>query len=155
MSFYGCSFIYDGIPSEEYGLMIYDFGSVSQDDGSVGTELTILEDRVQRRSTPIHYGIANNAPLQFSLVFGALEPLDRFDVAAIAGWLCGHAQYKPFTVVQPDMALYHYKAIVTKLDIIPWSGSPVAFKAALVCDSPFAYMRLDEMCIRDSDLPVQ
>ena len=144
MSFYGCSFIYDGIPSEEFGLMIYDFGSVSQDDGSVGTELTILEDRIQRRSTPIHYGIVNNTPLQFNLVFGSLEPLDRFDVAAVAGWLCGHSLYKPFMVVQPDMAIYHYKAIIVNLDIIPWSGSPVAFNATLICDSPFAYMQMDD-----------
>nr|WP_294372058.1 phage tail domain-containing protein [uncultured Ruminococcus sp.] len=144
MSFYGCSFIFDGVPSEEYGLRIYGFDNTAQGNGSVGTNIAILEDRTLRSSTPIHYGVSNNSPLSFDLVFGALEPLDRYDVAAIAGWLTGHAQYKPFTIVQPDMELFHFKVIVTSIEIVPWSGCPIAFKATIQCDCPFAYMSMDD-----------
>ena len=143
MSFYGCSFIYDGIPSEEFGVFVYDFKNVSQSDGTLGTEISISEDRINRLSTPLHYGIIDNSPLEFDLVFGSLEPLDRHDVAAIGGWLTGHSSYKKFVMVQSDMELYHYKAIITGIDIVPWSGKPIAFKAHIRCDSPYAYMELN------------
>ena len=32
MAFWGCEFVFDGVPCSEYGMMIYNFGSEGQDD---------------------------------------------------------------------------------------------------------------------------
>ena len=118
MAFYGSSFIYDGISSEQYGLVLASFDGNKQSEGNIGGELTIHEDRINRRSTGLHYGTTANTPLSFPVVFTVCEDnkyLDRFDVAAVAGWLTGHQQYKTLTICQPDFDGIFYRAFGGKL----------------------------------------
>lgn len=156
MAFYGCDFIFDGKrastflePSLEGApykrLMLYNIGSYGQDDAdlSVGE---IEEDRIGRRYDPLLYGLRQNDPLQFTLVFG-IDPDDlvgetcftREEIARITQWLTGHQEYKVLKIDQSDMEHYSYKAMVTGLRLVSDGGLPVAFSAEITCDSPFAY----------------
>ena len=145
MAFYGCDFTFNGIKASAKGLMLYNIGSYSQDDVdfSVGE---IVEDRIARRYDALHYGLVQNEPLQFTLVFGINTDnlsgesyLTRAQIAEITKWLTGHQEYKILTIDQADMIGYRFHAMVTGLKLIADGGLPTAFSAEITCDSPFAY----------------
>ena len=145
MAFYGCDFIFNGRRASDFGLMLYNIGSYAQDDVdfSVGE---IVEDRISRRYDSLLYGLVQNEPLQFRLVFG-MDPddlegeahLTRSEIADITEWLTGHRSYKILKIDQADMSGYRYHAMVTGLQLIADGGLPTAFSAEITCDSPFAY----------------
>ena len=144
MSFYGSSFSFNGVSCEEYGLMLYDFGSTSQGDSKfVSPE--IYEDRVPNRTRSLFYGTNYSNPLEFTLVFGAneyaanqYEPLDRYDLAAISSWLLNDT-YQWLVIDQPDMHEFRYRCIITDLETIEVAMEHWAYKCTVHCDSPYAY----------------
>lgn len=145
MSFYGSQFTFDGIPCSDYDLMLYDVGSSNENGQFASTK--IIEDRIARRYTPLHYGITQNTPLTFTLIFGVNPEridqnrhLDRLEMGIIASWLTGHDTYKYLEIVQPDMDIIRYKCIITNLESVTYGKIPWAFKCEVTCDSPYAYM---------------
>ncbi len=147
MSFYGCRFSFNGIPCTEYGLMLYSFGRSDQEESSLSTDIKIVEDRISRRSTPIHYGVVNNTPLEFNMVFGAdMDAIDkdvffdRWDMGVISSWLTGHNTYKWLEITQPDMEAVRYKCFITDLQQVSFGKIPWGFSCKVKCDSPFAYL---------------
>lgn len=145
MSFTGTDFVFDGVSGKQYGLMLCNFDSEKQEAGVVGSKLSISEDRLTRRPTPLHYGIENNTPKEFPAIFVVRDSnkrLDRFDIANIAGWLSGHSDYKELTVDQEDMTGVFYKCIITELRQLEVGGDTVGFSATITCDCPYAYRRM-------------
>ena len=157
MSFYGTSFIFDGTACEEFGLMMYDFESNTQEAGTIGSEVKIQEDRLWGRYTPLDYGSNENDPLEFNLIFGVNSGdhrLDRFDVAKIAGWL-KQPGYHYLHICQSDMEDFHYKCRITELVPIFISNEIIGMKAKVVCDSPYAYWmpeRFSFQCIGTKEI---
>lgn len=150
LSFYGLSIIYDGRPSEEFGLMLADVGSDKQENGKLGGNVSILEDRSVMRHDSFHYGTVQNEALSFPISLVVTEGkrrLDRFDLAAISGWLMWHGQYKELFICQPDMKDVFYRAIVTELEAIEVGGQVVGVKATMTCDAPYAYFRCADTVI--------
>lgn len=139
MSFNARTFIFDGVPCEEYGLMIYYLDNPSTRENSVGTDVDILETRLNRSVKPIFYGTTMNQPLQFSMTFGSLEPMTKYEVDLVAGWLTGHSEYKWLELIQDDLVNVRYKCIINNLREVSINGSPVAFTCDVICDSQFAY----------------
>lgn len=145
MAFYGCDFTFNGVSASTMGLMIYNFGAQGQDDVdlSVGE---IAGDQINGRYDTLLYGLVQNEPLEFSLVFGA-DPddieagtfLTRERVNTITKWLTGFQTWKVLTIDQPDMADFHYKCMITGLRLITDGSYPWAFSAHVTCDGPFAY----------------
>lgn len=123
-----------------HGVMLYDFNGKGQSDVPFGNTGNIVETRVNRRIQPIHFGVNYHAsPLQFTLVFGSLEPIDRFDMQEIALWLTGHQSYQWMTIDQPDLHHLFFRCLITQLTPISFGWLPVAFEATVVCDCPYAY----------------
>lgn len=142
MSFYGTSFIFDGIPCEEFGLVLYDIESHEQEDGTIGSAVEVSEDRLWGNPNPIHYGTSENEALEIKLVCIVPESdkrLDRFDVAKIAGWL-KKPSYRVLKIVQPDMEQYFYKCIFTELNPVKVGLKTIGIEAVALCDGPYAYM---------------
>lgn len=145
MAFWGDEFIFDGVPCSQFGLMVYHFGSNQQDDVSFQNG-SIVEDRIPSRYDALTYGLVQNQPLEYTLVFGAnMESidsrscLDRYEVEAIASWLTGHKSRKWLTIVQADMETFRYKCLISDLKLITDGDYPWAFSCTVSCDSPFAY----------------
>jgi len=133
-------FIFDGVPGEQYGLKLYNFDSASQDDNSsLGISPEVLEDRIGRRISPIHYGVSFQTPLNFKIVFGSDSPLDRYDISVITSWLIGHQNYKWLDILQPDLYSKRYKCILQNAKVVTVSGLPFALQCDVLCDSPFSY----------------
>lgn len=145
MAFYGSTFVFDGVPCEEYGLMIYDFQSKEQGDGKITSVGSIISDSVPSKRTKYLYGISQDEPLEFTLIFGAIPNtrqdnyLDRWEIDAISTWLTGHNTYRYLEICQPDLDFYRYKCIAKSLDIITYGSLPWAFSCVFQCDGPFAY----------------
>ncbi len=78
-------------------------------------------------------------PLEFTLVFGSDEPLDRFDFERISYWLTGHQEYQWLTIDQPDLDHVAFRCLITKLTPISYGWLPYAFEATVTCDCPYAY----------------
>lgn len=148
MAFWGCSFVFDGIPCEEYDLMLYDsFSGNSQEEGKFANTVSILEDKVNTRWRPHFYGAVYQEKLEFTLVFGVNQKrldsgkyLDRTELDGIASWLIGHKDYKWLEIIQEDIEHVRYKCIITGLELIEYGTVPWALKATIECDSPYAYM---------------
>lgn len=146
MSFYGTSFSFDGISCEEFGLMLYDLDSSTQGESSWATGTKIKEERIPGRVRSIYYGKTEESNLEFTLIFGADEhaaragePIDRYEMQAIAMWLTGPDDYRYLQIDQPDMAGLRYRCIITDLKMIEPHGKKWAFSCKVHCDSPYAY----------------
>lgn len=148
MAFWGCSFVFDGIPCEDYDLMMYEsFNGAQQDEGKFANTVKIVEDKVSTRWKPYFYGAKYEDKLSFSLVFGvnqrrldANKPLDRSELEAISTWLVGHQKYKWLEISQEDIEHVRFRCIVTSLEIVEFGSAPWALKAVIECDGPYAYM---------------
>lgn len=145
MAFYGSEFIFDDIPCSVFGLMVYHFGSNSQSDVDFQNG-DIIEDRIPGRYDALTYGVVQNKPLEYTLIFGAnMESIDhnahidRYEVEEIAAWLTGHQQRKWLTIVQDDMDAFRYKCLISELRLITYGDVPWAFSCKVSCDSPFGY----------------
>ena len=94
MAFWGDYFVYDGIPCTEFGLRLYEVNGVTPGEAKFSVASDISEDRVSSRYRPLFYGVTQNEPLSFKMVFGADKELansggffDAWDREAISSWL--------------------------------------------------------------------
>ncbi len=148
MAFEGCGFAFDGIPAAEFGLELYEFGSNTQGDTPIASTGEILSQQVEKRHRSYLYGVAQNKPLEFKLVFGvnrasihAHKPLDRWDIQAITAWLTGHddGKWKWLEIEQPDLETVRYRCLISELTPISEGLETWAFSCRVTCDSPFGY----------------
>lgn len=147
MAFHGCEFIFNGISSRIYNLVLYNTDGNSQGDAHFPSVGEAHEDRIPRRYSALHYGNTQNEPLTFTLVFG-LDPdlldqgkyLNRTEIATVSSWLTGHQDYRKLQIVQNDMIGYFYKCYISDLKLITNEMIPYAFSCTVTCDSPFAYI---------------
>lgn len=123
-----------------YGVMLYDIGGNGQEDVAFGNAASIIETRTAARVAPIHYGVNyHGSPLQFKLIFGSTEELDRYDLERISLWLTGYQDYQWLTIDQPDLENVQFRCIVTQLRPLSVGWLPYAFEAQITCDCPYAY----------------
>lgn len=146
MAFSGCEFSFNGRPSREFGMVVYDLDSHRQDETfRFASAKKILEDRLEGRSTPLTYGRKQGDPMQFTLVFGPKDEeglpnfLDRWDMERIANWLTAPQGYSWLEIEQPDLQDVRYRCAITELESISFGMHPLAFQCTVTCDSPYAY----------------
>lgn len=147
MGFWGKSFSFDGIPCEDFRLMMYEMNDAMHSGTVFAGTKTIVEESLPSRWRPIHIGVKQDKRLEFEIVFGvdqeridANRHMDRYEMEAIAAWLTGHDQYKILEIEQDDMRSFRYKCMITELSAIEYGIVPWAMKAKVTCDGPYAYM---------------
>jgi len=126
--------------------MLYDLGSNGQEDVSLTSHGSAITDHVPGRPDTFLYGIDEDEPLSYKLVLCAHEDVvddqdffNRWEIAEVAAWLCGHDEYKYLTITQPDMTTFRYRCIITDMKVLTVASVPWAFQFTVTCDSPFAY----------------
>jgi len=146
MSFYACKFSFNEVSCEAYDLEMYNIGSTSAGEISFASTPGIVEETIGRNWKPYFYGVQFKNKLSFSLVFGLNEErldarrfLTRTEIHNISTWLTGYTEYKILTIDQDDMSDYYYKCMISGLEVIGSYGEQYAFKATVICDSPYAY----------------
>lgn len=147
MAFWGGAFVFDGIPCEEYELMVYDVGSHAQSERKFASGVTIVEEKIPTRWKPLFYGVKHENKLKFTMVFGlndqrvsANDPLSVQEMETIASWLTANDDYCWLEIIQPDMEAVRYRCMITGLEVIEYGWIPWALKATVECDSPYGYL---------------
>lgn len=151
MAFYGCSFSFNGIPCDDYDLMMYDVGGSVSEEDEFGSNVEIIEEQVGNRWRPQFYGARFKDKLAVELIFGVNQDrldegryLDRHEINEITTWLTGHDEYMWLEIHQEDMEHVRYRCMITELTMVHYGLIPWALSALAVCDSPYAYLYPDE-----------
>jgi hypothetical protein len=140
MSFYGKSFIYNGIPSDRYGLFISDIDSGAINRTMGNTSVDIYEKKLFRRATPYFYGATPSKKLTFKFSAFSEDEISADNFELIQRWLFGSKTYKRLQVVQEDMQSVYFNAIMNDPEIVRVGSLIMGFSCTVECDSPFAYM---------------
>lgn len=139
--------MFNGVPCEDFDLMLYDVGNIGQENGEFASVVSIVEEELATKWKPIFYGVKFDNKLEFEMVFGVNQErlddgsfLDRYELDAVASWLTGLDGYRWLSIVQEDMTQVRYKCYISSLEIIDYGMIPWALRATITCDSPFAYL---------------
>ena len=138
MSFWGASFIFDGIPSELHSLYISspDGGEVDT-NGSSNVELYV--ENLYRKSKNYLLGAKQSPALEFDVSFNSPREITSPDVGHIQSWLFGHNQYKKLQILQSDMQDVYFNCFLTEPRVNKVGNIIRGIKAKVICDSPFAW----------------
>lgn len=139
MAFYGRSIIFNGIPSEEYGLYISDLDASGISNSMGSYDLEIKEQKIYRRPTAYLYGTTATPHLEFDMTLLAEEELTAEDFEGVQKWLFGQDGYKTLQVDQYDMQSVVFYAILNSPEIIRVGNKIQGCKFHVVCNSPFGF----------------
>lgn len=137
MTFYGKSFIFDGIPSENYGLYVVNFKS-GEIDSPGGSGIEIYKTEIYRRPVPFMYGVSQRPVLEFPITIGSPEYLSGADRSIIQSWLFGQSEYKKLQIVQCDLDTSYFNCLLTNPTIKYVGNLAIAWECTVVCDRPWA-----------------
>ena len=138
MAFYGKSFIFDGIPSETYGLFVANFEqSVVESPG--GGDVDIYKTSIYRRPVPFTYGTSQRPVLEFPLTFASENFIDAGDRSRIQSWLFGQSSYKKLQITQCDLDTAYFNCFLTSPSVKYVGNMAVAWDCKVVCDAPWAW----------------
>lgn len=133
-------FTFADTPASLYGMFVCDFGSKKHGDNSFGNKASIVETRIANRITPLHYGVRyHDSPLEFTLIFGAEQNMDRYQLQEVSNWLTGYQDYQWLSIDQPDMEHIQFHCLIQSLTPISVGWLPLAFEAKVICDCPYGY----------------
>ena len=144
MSFYARSFIYDGIPCEQYSLYIGDLASTTPGSGEIFTpgssDISPLLQKIFRRPTPYLYGVDQTPSLTFVLSTYAMNgTISADEYSLIAKWLFGRQAYAKLIICQNDMIPIFFNALMTTPQIIRVGNQITGFTTNVLCDSPWGW----------------
>lgn len=139
MAFQGRSFIYDGIPSETYGLYIMNIDSNAINSSMGSSSMEILEQKIYRKAKPYFYGSTPSPKLEFDFSAYSESEMDAIQFDAVQKWLFSSRTYKKFAIDQFDMQDVYFNAIFTNPKVQTVGNLIQGFSCNVTCDSPFAY----------------
>lgn len=137
MSFYGKSFIFDGVSSEIYDLRLFEFDQANPEDSPAGGSVEIQEEWLYRRDTPYFYGRYYAESLEFDFVVGSFNYIDGITRNAIEEWLLGRSNYLPLKIVQDDISDITYNVIITRSTHKYIGNLNYALSLHAKCDRPW------------------
>lgn len=127
--------------------MMYNIDGASPSAGKFASGVTVVEQKLTNRWRPLFYGAKLEGKLKFDIVFGVNqrridndEFLDRYELEAIGSWLTGHDKYLWLEINQDDMNYARYRCIISDLELVEFGNTPMALRATVTCDGPYAYM---------------
>ena len=157
MAFYADTFVFDNVDCSTYDLILLDVHQSTENSSHFASGPTISEDYVNRQWKPYFYGVSRPEKLTFQMSvglnacrMGAGTHLTRTEIANIMKWLTSPNTYREMYIEQPDMVvqvspsetrpLYHYKCMITDVELQFIDDKPWGFTFTVTCDSPYAYV---------------
>lgn len=139
MAFHGRSFIYNGVPSEIYGLYIMDVDANGINESMASSSMDITEQKVYRNPTPYLYGMTPAPKLEFEFSAYAEDEITADTFELIAKWLFSSRTYQPLQIDQWDVQDVVFYAIFQDPKIKRVGNIIQGFSATVTCNSPFAF----------------
>lgn len=139
MAFYGKSFIFDSVPSDNYGLFISNIDAQSINKTMGNTAVEIYEKKIYRRATPYFYGSTPIQRLSFPMSAFSEREMTSDEFQIVQRWLFSSRTYKRLQIVQEDMQSVYFNCIMNSPQIVRAGNMIQGFECTVECDSPFAY----------------
>lgn len=141
MAFYGRSFIYDGVPSETYGLYISNIDANAINQSMASSSMDIKEEKIFRRPTPYFLGATPAPVLTFEFSAFSEEEIDADTFQLISKWLFSSRNFKKLMIDQEDIRNVYFNCIFVDPKIIRVGNVIKGFSATVRCDSPYAWRK--------------
>ena len=138
-SFNASNFVFNDIPSETYGLQIYNFGDSAPFNGIGSSNISVISQRVLRKAKPYYLGRTQEPVLEFELTFGSENSISAMERDIISSWLFGVSTYKKLYILQDDLNGAYFNCFMTNPQAVYIGNLNYAFTCTVLCDSPFAY----------------
>ena len=153
MNYGGLNFIFDGIPSEKFGLFLCSVNDTGVKTNEGGGSVTIHTDKTPLMDYNYLMGVEYDDVFEFTMTFGSHEAKDRFDISLINNWLIGHSEYKKLQIIQHDLTNIYYNCILNDYRIVTFGNYAYAFECTVTCDRQtalgnkrtFKYSKLGEI----------
>ena len=139
MAFYGRSFMYDGVPSETYGLYIADIDANAINVSMGSSSMDIREQKIFRKATPYFYGGTPSPKLSFDMSVFSEGEIDASSFQLIQKWLFSSRTYKTLQIDQPDIQDVYFRAILNDPKINRVGNLLQGLSFSVICDSPYAF----------------
>lgn len=108
MSFYGRTFTFDGIPSENYSLTISS-ASGGDETSNLPGDVKLYTEKLFRRNDEYLFGVSIEPMLEFPVMFTTDNvELTAKDLELTAKWLFGRKNYCKLKIMQEDMSDVYY-----------------------------------------------
>jgi len=135
---YAMSFIWNGVPSENYGLYVanFDTGMINVSSGS---DVEIYEQSIYRNPKPYFYGVSQRPKLEFDFTIVSENAISALDRNLIEQWLLGNMNYGILQFCQCDMDDTYYRVILTKSQNIYMGNLNYGLNIHAIADSPWAW----------------
>jgi hypothetical protein len=139
MPFYGTSFLYKDIPSEQYDLYLGNINDSGEGTTSGSNDVNLLTQKLFRRPTLMLLGVEQSPNLSFPIYVYSPEEISALDYSQISAWLFGQQNYSKFQIVQEDMIDIYFNAFLTAPNIVRVGNFIKAFTTTVQCDSPWGF----------------
>ncbi len=129
-------FIWNGIPSELYGMTIA-FSDTDYNYVPSGSGVTLQTDRVNSSVETYILGEVQDQVLEFPVeIYG--DSMDVFKQTEIKNWLYGTSGYRHLQICIDNYNTFYYNCkLIPSTDVV--FGAPNGFKFTVVCDAPGAW----------------
>lgn len=138
MAYEGLQFIYDGIPSQRYGLMFAFFDSADYKHAG-GSENNLTIDKATRSQRHTLLSVSPDDPLEYDIEVVALKPLQPYEVNAVHAWLCGQLGFKKLVIQAPEYAGMHFNCVFNEPDDYYIKAGTNGFNLTMTCDAGGAW----------------
>lgn len=133
---YPLPFIFDGKPSEVFGLTIA-FQEVDPYSAPSGSGLEQITDSINNSAEQYIFAEKQTPVLEFPIEFFG-DKMDVFHQRSVKEWLFGQNGYKKLQICMDNYSTIYFNCkIKTDTDYI--AGSPYGLRCTIVCDSPYAW----------------
>jgi len=138
MSFFGKTFIFNGVPSEAYGLYI---STPDGGDGSftAGSGIEPITEKIYRRPVPYMYGVDQTPVLEIPLSVYSDGFIDQERSQRIERWLFGQTQYQKLIIVQNDLQVVYYNCFLTEPQKTVVGNQITGYNFTALCDAPWGW----------------
>jgi hypothetical protein len=139
MAFLGLEFIFNNIPSSNFGLFISKIDGQGVNESSLGSSIKLITKKLLRDPVEFFYGVEQAPVLEFELEFFSVNPLSAMDRNIISSWLFGQQTRGTLQILQEDFEGIHFNCIMDSSSATYVGNIQQGFKAHIICDSPFAW----------------
>lgn len=138
MSFLGNYFMYNGISSKDFGLILTSINT-SLNEVTSGSGIEIKSESVMKNPKKIFLGARENTVLEFPIEIVSKEPIDLPTFLRIKNWLFGDPTYHKLQIEDEWYSDFYFNCILKANEDIKFGGQYFGIRCNVECDSPYAY----------------
>lgn len=138
MSFLGNNFVYNGVSSRDFGLLLVSINS-SLNEVPSGSGVEIQSVSVMRNPKKLFLGVRESGVLEFPIEIISKERIDLPTFLRIKQWLFGNPGYHKLQIEDEWYSDFYFNCILKANEDIKFGSEYFGLRCAVECDSPYAY----------------